>query len=403
MTLIDQYLRNRRLWIVLGVLGAVVLAALLIFPPDWTPPANPNAADPSAVSETLEGRVTQILAEEKLDTPAGSQYVQQIEVEITSGSLKGQRVLTELGRGMVSSPSRLVEPGMQVIIERTSGPLGERYSFGDLVRRPALWTLTLLFVALAVVIGRWTGARALIGMAFSVLVIARFILPSILAGQSPVLVCIMGALFILIPSLYLSYGWQRKTHAAALSMALCLLVTWILAAVFVAQAHMTGFSSEEATFLVVALRREVDLRGLMLGGVILGALGVLDDVAVAQASAIFQLREANAALSWRELFRRGMVIGRDHIASMVNTLMMAYVGASLPLFLLLIVYREPLGQLLNRELLAEEIVRTLVGSIGLMLAVPVTSLIAALMAARAEAQGGKEQPCPSLAPWRSAD
>ena len=271
--------------------------------------------------------------------------------------------------------------GMRVIVEHTDGPAGERFFITDFRRWPVIWILVLLFVALAIAIGRWTGLRSLIGTAFSVLVIARFILPRILAGQSPILVCIAGAVLILVPSLYVVYGWRRKTHAAVLGMAICLVITWVLAALFVSWARMTGLASQESTFLALALQREVDLRGLVLGGVILGTLGVLDDVTIGQASAIFQLHDANPSLSRLDLFRRGMVIGRDHIASMINTLMMAYLGSSLPLFLLLVVYQESLAVLLNRELLAEEIIRTLVGSMGLMLAVPITSLIASWLAA----------------------
>ena len=371
---------DRILWIALGVLGIIVLGSILFSPPEWTPPPDPYADDPSITSETLQGRVTQVWPEEVFVTETGSQYVQQVEVEITTGSLKGQRVVTEHGGDMVSNSSSLVKTGMRVIVEHAIGPTGERFYISDLLRRPAIWTLVLLFVALTAVIGRWTGVRSLIGTAFSVLVIVRFVLPRILAGQNPVMVSIAGAILILVPSLYLVYGWQRKTHAAVFGMGVCLLITWSMAALFVSWAHMTGFGNQESTFLVVALQREVDLRGLVLGGVILGTLGVLDDVTIGQASAIFQLHAANPSLSWIDLFRHGMVIGRDHIASMVNTLMMAYVGASLPLFLLLAVYQEPLGLILNRELLAEEIVRTLVGSMGLMLAVPVTSLIASWMA-----------------------
>ena len=374
--------RDRLLWIALGLLGSIVLTSILFSPPEWTAPPDPYASDPSFTSETLQGKVTQIIAEEAFETEAGTQYVQQVEVRITKGSLKGQLVVTEHGSDMVSNASSQVKPGMRVIVEHMTGPAGERFYISDFVRRPALWTLFLLFVALTVVIGRWTGVRSLIGTAFSILVIALFILPRILAGQNPVLISVVGSVLILVPSLYLVYGWGLKTHAAVLGMGICLLITWILAAIFVRWTHMTGFGSQESTFLIIALQREVNLQGLVLSGVILGTLGVLDDVTITQASAVLELYAANPALPWHELLRRAMIIGRDHIASVINTLLMAYVGASLPLFLLVAVYQEPLTMVLNRELLAEEIVRTLVGSMGLMLAVPVTSLIASWLAHR---------------------
>jgi len=377
---------DRLLWGVLAILAAIVLSSILFSPPDVPLPFGASDDDLSTTTETMEGRVIRILSEETIRTEEGpqgtwgSQYVQQVEVEITSGSMQGQRVVTEHGDAIVTTTSSRVRPGMRVIVEYSAGPVGERYYISDFIRRPAILALTLIFVALTAFIGRWTGARSLIATAFSVLVIARFILPRILAGQNPVAVCIVGAIVLMAPSLYLVYGWKLKTHAAALGLGICLVITWILAAVFVSWAYVTGFGKQESAFLVVALQAEVDLRGLVLGGIILGTLGVLDDIAIGQSSAILELHTANPSLSWMALFQHGMVIGRDHIASMVNTLMMAYVGASLPLFLLLSLYQEPLGFVLNRELLVQEIIRTLVGSLGLMMAVPVTSLIASWMA-----------------------
>jgi uncharacterized membrane protein len=194
-------------------------------------------------------------------------------------------------------------------------------------------------------------------------------------------------------SLYLVYGWNRKTHVAVTGLFLSLILTGLLATWFVGWTRLSGFGAEEAGFLQIAGLR-LDLQGLLLAGIIVGTLGALDDIAVGQSSAIFELARANPRLNWRALFRHGMNIGRDHIAAMVNTLLLAYVGAALPLVLLFSVYAEPLGITMNREIVAEEIVRTLVGSIGLLAGVPLTSLIAAWIAqqraggqAQSQAQG----------------
>jgi hypothetical protein len=178
---------DRILWIIIGVLGITVLAGILFTPPEWTPPPDPYADDPSVSIETLRGRVTEVLTEETIETEMGQQFVQQVEIEITTGSLKGQRVVTEHGGDMVASTSSLIRPGMRVIVDHTTTPAGERFYISDFIRWPALWTLVVLFVALTALIGQWTGVRSLFGTAFSVLVIARFILPRILAGQNPVL------------------------------------------------------------------------------------------------------------------------------------------------------------------------------------------------------------------------
>jgi len=185
-------------------------------------------------------------------------------------------------------------------------------------------------------------------------------------------------------SLYLVYGWTWKTHVALAGLTISLVVTGLLAVLFARWGHLAGFGSEEASYLVHLGQMQLDLRGVLLGGIVVGAVGVLDDVAVNQASATFELKRANPRLEWAELFRHSMVIGRDHIVSMTNTLLLAYAGASLPLFLLMASLDIPLAQTLNREFLAEEVVRTLVGSLGLILAVPVTSLLAGLVTRRHE-------------------
>jgi uncharacterized membrane protein len=165
---------------------------------------------------------------------------------------------------------------------------------------------------------------------------------------------------------------------AVAGLLLSLVLTGVLAIWFVDWTRLSGFGAEEAGFLQVA-GAQLDLQGLLLAAIIIGSLGALDDIAVGQASAIVELSKANPNLSWQSLFKHGMNIGRDHIAAMVNTLVLAYVGAALPLLLLFTVYAEPLGTTLNREIIAEEIVRTLVGSLGLLAGVPLTSLIAALV------------------------
>jgi uncharacterized membrane protein len=179
---------------------------------------------------------------------------------------------------------------------------------------------------------------------------------------------------------YLTYGWNPKSHAAMAGMMLSLALTAVMAWLFVGWTRLTGLSVEESSYLVLELGPNLNFRGLVLGGIIIGSLGVLDDICVGQASAVFELANTNRELGWRDLFRSSLNIGRDHIAAMVNTLLLAYVGASMPLMLVFTIYQEPIWRRVNREPITEEIVRTLVGSVGLILAVPITGLIASLMA-----------------------
>jgi uncharacterized membrane protein len=385
-TILPRLTRDRLLWGMLALLAAIVASSILFSPPEL-PPLAETTGDALSFDEqqTMSGRVARILHEEKLDVEGGAQYVQTVEVEIISGPMAGETVAVEHGGMYVATQSSLLKPGMRVVVERMAGPAGERYYISSIVRHTALWVVGLLFVVVTIATGRWTGMRSLVGLSFSVLVLVRFILPRILAGQNPVAVSIVGALILMAPSLYIVYGWKGKTHAAVLGMSVSLIVTWLLAALFVSWTHLTGFGDESTGFLVVATQVELNPRGLVLAGIILGTLGMLDDIAIGLASAVFELAGANPNLPWQELFRRSMVIGVDHFASMVNSLMLAYVGASLPLFLLLMIYQEPLGFTLNREFLVQEIVRTLVGGIGLMLTGPVTSLIACWMIVRKQA------------------
>jgi uncharacterized membrane protein len=217
-------------------------------------------------------------------------------------------------------------------------------------------------------------------------------MPHILAGEDPLWVSISGAVILLGVTIYLTYGWNLKTHAAVMSMIVVLLITGSLAGLFVVLTRLTGSGDENALFLLQMLDTQINLRGLLLGGMIIGALGVLDDLVTTQASAVFELHRANETLGFRELFKSAMRIGQDHVAATVNTLVLAYAGASLPMLLMFsLVGRGDYGFLVNFELVAEEIVRTLVGSLGLVTAVPLTTVIAILFALGANSSAKWEQ------------
>jgi len=365
----------------LGVL--VVLAVVIIFVGPRLVSQPPSSERPLALgeTETMAARVIEVLEEGSLDMGDGMEHpYQRLLVRVEGGSLAGEEVVVEEGTINIISQERLFDYGDRVYLERVAGVDGnDRFYISDPVRTTPLLLIAALFVGLVVLTGRRQGLRSLLGTLFSLLVLFFFVLPQIVAGRDPVLVCIVGSIALLAVSTYVIYGWNFKAHAAVVGMMLSLILTGLLAWLFVGWARLTGLS-EEGGFLVSALGPDINLRGLVLGGIIIGALGVLDDICVGQASAIFELINANRDLGWRQLFRRSLNIGRDHIAAMVNTLLLAYVGASMPLMLAFTIYQEPIWRRINREPVAEEIVRTLVGSLGLVLAVPITSLIASLMA-----------------------
>jgi uncharacterized membrane protein len=232
-----------------------------------------------------------------------------------------------------------------------------------------------------VVFGRARGALALVGLGASLLIVVKFVVPALVEAESPVAVATIGSLAVMLLTIVLAHGVGPKSLAAILGTAASLAATILLAVAFTKLAYLTGFSSEEAN-LLQANNADLSLAGLVLAGMVIGALGVLDDVTVSQASTVMALRRANPTQRAGELYRGALTVGRDHVAATVNTLVLAYVGASLPILLVFGVGGTPFVDAISREAVAEQVVAMLVGSIGLILAVPVTTWLAAILAAR---------------------
>ena len=258
------------------------------------------------------------------------------------------------------------------------------YFFVDRDRRAPLVWLTVLFAAVVVLLGRLRGVLALAGMAVTVAVLVGFVAPSVLDGNDPVLVAVVAAGAIAVISLYLTHGLNPTTTVALAGTLASLGLTLGLSWVFFNLADFTGLASEEG-LTVSLVASDVNLASLLLGGAIIGALGALDDVTVTQAATVAELRYRSPSLTVRQLTTSGIRIGREHIASTVNTLLLAYMGAGIPLLLLFAVSDQSLAMAANSELIAVEIVRTLCGSMGLVAAVPVTTALAALVAAGSDA------------------
>src|SRR3990172_62797 len=293
-------------------------------------------------------RLIEILEQGTADLGDRLQPYQIFQIEIEEGPYAGSRFVVEHGRRQVTIGDADVRPGEQVLVAISTAPDGRVEAFfADFVRIGPLAALLLLFVAAILIVSRGKGLRALVGILISLAIIGGFILPAILAGGDPVLVSILGGFVLMASTFYLIHGWTLKAHTAALATL----------------AAMAG--------------GEMEVGGLLLASILVGALGVLDDLTINQISAVFELRQAKPDLPSRSLYRRAMVIGQDHIAATVNTLVLAYVGASLPLLLLFNLFQEPLLAALNRAAIAEEILRTLVGSIGLVAAVPIATALAA--------------------------
>ena len=336
-------------------------------------------------TDTVRAEVTDILEEGEIEMGNNTQTYQIVRVTILEGKYEGVPMQIDYGKRQVRADDYLMEPGNKILvsISKTPDNVVNAY-FVDYVRTtPILW-LTIIFAIAIIAISAWKGIRALLSMAFSLYIIIGYIIPHILAGEDPLRISIIGSVILLGVSLYITYGWTLKTHASVVSMILVLLLTGALSGLFVVFSKLNGTGDENVMFLMQLMDSPINLRGLLLGGMIIGALGVLDDLVTTQSSAVFELHHANPALGFRGLYMSAMRIGQDHVAATVNTLVLAYAGASLPMLLMFSLGRGDYGYLVNFSFIAEEVVRTLVGSLGLIAAVPITTTIAIFLAQRVD-------------------
>ncbi|MGP4043432.1 YibE/F family protein [Streptomyces sp. 2A115] len=351
---------------------------------------NASGVPPTGDTSTAEGSSAQQQA---------SGTCKKATVRVDTGKDKG-RTFTEI---IQPDSSRQLKQGQEVIVAYApDAPKELQYSVTDVNRRLPMALLAGIFALAVVVVGRLRGVMALIALAVSFLILTFFILPAILQGSNPLVVAVVGASAIMLIALYMCHGLSARTSVAVLGTLLSLLLIGLLGSLFIGWAALTG-NTDDNTGLIHGLYPSIDMSGLLLAGVIIGSLGVLDDVTVTQTSAVWELHEANPTMGWRGLYRAGIRIGRDHIASVVNTLVLAYAGAALPLLLLFSIAQSSVGTVANSELVAEEIVRTLVGSIGLVASVPVTTALAALVvSADRPGSAAPAQPLPQPQPGTKA-
>jgi uncharacterized membrane protein len=320
--------------------------------------------------------VAEIITHEQRALPGTDVPViyQRLIVEFLEGSEKGKRIGIE---------NDYVEfkVGDELYVSHTTNKLDGKdlYAVSERYRLPVLVALALLFIVLVAAFGGLPGLRGLASLIGGMALIFFILFPSILHGYSPIGMSLLVASLIVVLGSYVTHGFNWTTTSAVLGMIATITVTGVLAYVVVGWAGLTGFESEEAVYLNLSSRGSINIVGLLLGGMLIGLLGVLYDAAIGQAVAVEELRRAGPHLSRVYVFKRALRIGREHIGALVNTLAIAYVGASLPLFLLFVTAQENASFLLNKEVFATEIIRTLVGSCGLVLAVPITTYLAVLI------------------------
>jgi uncharacterized membrane protein len=390
---------RRLLAVAVGLIGMAALLGLAI----WWPGGDPDV-DQEALGFSDRVEATVVRAETgpcggatadlsaPLPDPAGGPVADLPECVIvtsrlTTGPDTGGSATIEASTD-VDSPAARLDPGADIVLNDAGSevPDGVRYSFADMQRSVPLQVLAVLFAVVVIALGRLRGLLALAGIVLSLGVLLVFIFPALLDGAAPIGVALTGATVIAMSTLYLAHGVSDRTTVALLGTMVSLGVTAALAVGFAGAADLSGLASEESLTLLT-FAPDLDFRGLLLAAVIIGTLGVLDDVTITQVSAVWELHRSDPSMSRRGLYGAGIRIGRDHIASTVNTLVLAYAAAALPL---LLIYRQSglgFGGVVTTETVAVEIVQTLVGSIGLVASVPITTALACWVITQAAGAG----------------
>ncbi|MCM0675742.1 YibE/F family protein [Micromonospora phytophila] len=356
---------------------ATLVAALVLWPRD-APETDPGADPPRH-----HGTVTKVVTEPCPPVPEGTPTsgagpCGTVTVRVDDGPDAGEQVETPVPAGPGAPRIAVGDDIILVQLTDPADPSASTYNIAEHQRgQPLVW-LVVLFAAAIVAFGRWRGLAALAGLAASFAILLTFVLPGISSGRPPLLVAVVGAALIMFVVLYLTHGVTAQTSVAVLGTLGSLVLTGVLGTVATAATHLTGYGSEDATTLSM-FQADVDLHGLLLAGIIIGSLGVLDDVTVTQAATVTELAHANPGLSRMQLYRAATRVGRAHIASTVNTIVLAYAGASLPVLLLLTADSRAVTQILTSEFLAQEIVRSAVATLGLIAAVPLTTALAAVV------------------------
>lgn len=344
---------------------------------------SPSSEFSNPKQEYYKGEVTKVIKSGTRDIQNYKNFFQFVNIKITEGPEKGKIIPLENSGSIKTAEQKSLKTGDKVVVLKVINQGKTSYSIWDKYRLNYIYFALIGFFAIVLIFAGIKGLGSILGMIISFSILIGFIVPQILNGQDPLLISVLGSIAIMLITIFLAHGVSKMTSSAIISTFISLTITGILGFLFVKIFHLTGLGDENNVFLQIGTL-QINSQGLLLGGIIIGALGVLDDVTTAQSAAIFELHKLDKKLSITDLFSKGYSIGREHIASVVNTLILAYAGASLGLFVMFVLNptNTPLWVMLNTDMIAEEIVRAVAGSIGLILAVPITTIIASYIAKR---------------------
>ena len=329
-------------------------------------------------SDTVKAEVVEMVEEGTIQLGEITQEYQVVDVKILDGQYRNETLEIDHGKRQIRPDGFHIGVGDRIMVTIGVSPEGKLTAyFVDYVRTNSILVLVIIFIIASVLVSGWKGVRSILSIGISLLVILFFIIPRILAGDNPIIASLIGSVLFLAITQYLIYGWTLKSQIAMAGIAISIVITGFLSVWFVQYAYLSGFGDENAMFLMQQTQ-DINIQNLLIAGIIVGTLGVLDDLVIGQTSAVIELHMVNPNLTFRQRFTSAMNIGRDHVAATVNTLVLAYLGAAMSMFLLFSINRVSIGTMLNLNYIAEEIVRSLVGTLGLFIAVPITTLLACL-------------------------
>lgn len=336
----------------------------------------------------FKANVVEVVEEGYKESNGAKNYYQTIRVRIEDGTQKGKYTVIENGQNSQISKNQLVAKGDEIVISQAFSQNGKSsYSIYDAYRLNMIFLALIIFFVLILLVAGIKGLGSILGMIISLIIILLFIVPSILKGVDPLTVTLIGSSIIIVLTTYLAHGVSQKTTIALFSTLISLSLTTAFAVFAINLTKITGLGNEDFFTLQIGPTSIINIQGLFLSAIIIGTLGALNDITTTQSATIFELKKLDSKLKFTDLFQKGLAVGKEHIASLVNTLVLAYAGSSFAVFIFFVLNpaKIPYWVILNNEIVADEVIKIIAGSVGLLLAVPIVTLIASYVFSRKKA------------------
>lgn len=358
----------------------ILIVFLLLFVSKQTALAQSNPQLQAPKQEFFKGQVIEIVEQGAKTIERYKAYYQILRVKIDDGSKMGKFTVIENGKQAQITKDQLLIKDQKIVVAKTFYPNNQTiYSIYDTYRLNNMLVLFILFFIVIVIIAGLKGIGSILGMLISLLTILLFIIPNILQGNDPLTITLIGSVFILFTTTYLAHGISKKTSIALFSTLISLFLTAAFATFAINLNHITGLGNEDFFMLQIGPTSIINIKGLFLSGIIITTLGALNDITTSQSTAVFELKQLDPKLKFLSLFEKGFNIGKEHIASLINTLILAYAGSAFAVFIFFVLNPSnlPYWVIINNEVVADEVIKIIAGSMGLLLSVPIVTFISA--------------------------